>query len=139
MTLLETAMLLDCEHNFAFSPRAGTTFCNCFVSVFCAARGVRLPPVSANDQSKYLIVAEAWQRVGRDEAVTLANAHELVVASMQALPHGHISPLVESPDDDPSGCYVSAAGAHNFNCARIERSFGTMLPLFFHYTGVPNV
>lgn len=135
MTLFELAALLDVEHNAAFVPFGGRTWCNAYTSVFCGARGVRLPPVVADEQFTYLASSLDWQRVPKAEAVTRANAHELVVAAVQALPHGHIAPCVESPSEGPSGLYVSAAGAHNFIRAKLERSFGFLQPVFFHHVG----
>lgn len=134
MTLFEQAQLLDPEHNFAFMPRNNSTFCNCWTSVFCAARGIRLPPVSANEQFKWLSMhgePDGWRVIGPAEAVTRANTHQLVIAIATALPHGHVAPLVESPDDDPMSAYVSAAGAHNYTRTRLERSFGPLQPVFF--------
>ena len=131
MTNYQLAQLLDVEHNFAFAPREGASFCNCYASVFCAARGATLPPLKANEQMGWLAASQDWVSVGPAEAVTRVNALELVLAIAQALPHGHIAPLVESPDEDPMSAYVSAAGAHNYVRCKLERSFGPLKPTFF--------
>jgi hypothetical protein len=131
VTLYELAQLLDVEHNFAFCPRDGMTFCNDYAAVFCAARGVRLPPLKANEQKAYLAGSPAWVVIGREEAVTRANAQETVLAVVELQPHGHITPLVESPAEDPTGAYVSAAGARNDVRCRLEKQFGALKPTFF--------
>lgn len=136
MTLYELAQLLDVEHNFAFVPRDNSTFCNCFTSVFCAARGVRLPPLKANEQRVYLQSSPDWAAVTLAEAVTRANAGGLVVAVAELQPHGHITPLVESPDDDPAGAYVSAAGARNFVRCKLAATFGPYVPTPYAFVGV---
>lgn len=139
--LFDLATRLNVVQNFAFSPSngAGVTWCNCYTSVFCAARGVTLDPVIADDQlNKILSVSPDWTEIGHDEAVTRANAGEMVVAAasstMLGQRHGHITPLVESPTTDPTGCYVSAAGARNAIRCRLEQSFGTVMPRFFART-----
>lgn len=136
MTNFELAQLLDVENNFALLARDGLTFCNCYASLFCAARGVRLPPDVANKQLLYLMAHQGeWDLVVRPRAVELANASELVLAVAEHEMHGHIGPLVESLPADPAGAYVSAAGAHNFIRARLEASFGPLKPVFFHHRG----
>lgn len=131
MTLYETAQLLDVEHNFAFCPRDGMTFCNDYSAVFAAARGVRLPPIKANEQKKLLETSPEWVAIGHDEAVTRANAQQLVFAAITEDPHGHITPLVESPPEDPTGAYVSAAGVRNFIRCKLAATFGSHQPSFF--------
>ena len=138
MTLFELATLLDVTHNAALMPATGRTLCNAYASVFCAARGARLPPLLANEQLTFLQASPEWARIGRGEAVTRANAHELVVAAVAAVPHGHIAPVVESPDGDPMGCYVTAAGARNYVRCTVETSFGPMFPVYFVHQGATN-
>ncbi len=134
MTLYHLAQLLDVEHNFAFIPRGTETFCNDYASVFCAALGVRLPPIPASQQHSFLLGSTDWVTIGRAEAVTRANAGQLVLASVAMDPHGHIAPCVESPDSDPTGLYVSAAGARNAIRCKLEQSFGFLKPDFFTTT-----
>lgn len=131
MALYDLAVLLDVTENFAFTPRDNTTFCNCYSSVFCAARGVKLPPLKANDQRVYLQMSDEWSSIGYSEAVTRANAGELVLAAVNEAPHGHITPCVESPTEDPTHLYVSAAGARNAIRCKLEQSFGNLQPDFF--------
>lgn len=136
MTLYDFAVLLDVTHNFAFAPRNGLTWCNCYSSVFAAGRGVRLAPVKANDQHEALAVSADWKKIGYDEAVTRANASELVFASIVQPKDGHITPCVESPENDPTRLYVSAAGARNAIRCRLDQSFGDLSPDFFVFVGV---
>lgn len=131
MTLYELAQLLDVEHNFAFSPRDGMTFCNGYSSVFAAARGARVPPLKANEQKAFFETSPDWVSITRDEAITRANAGELVFAAVTQQPHGHITPLVESPPADPMCAYVSAAGVRNNVRCKLELQFGFLKPSFF--------
>jgi len=138
MTPYETAQLLDVENNFAFLPIDGRTYCNCYAAVFCAARGVRLPPDVANKQLLYLMSHQGeWELVSREQAhaIVNANADATVLAVAEQPIHGHIAGVVESPPEDPAGLYVSAAGAQNFKRARLEKSFGQLKPVFFHHRG----
>lgn len=146
MTLYELAQLLDVEHNAAFLPTAlyvdgaalPVTRCNDYAAVFCAARGARLPPLTANAQRGYLSTSPEWALVGRAEAVTRACAHETVLAIVEEQPHGHVAPLVESPPEDPESAYVSAAGARNFARCKLEQSFGMLNPSFYLFQGVSH-
>jgi hypothetical protein len=134
VTPYETADLLDVENNFAFLPIEGRTYCNCYASVFCAARGIRLPPELANEQLLHLIAhPEEWEQVTREMAHAIVNtdAGATVLAVAEHTEHGHIGALVESPPSDPTGLYVSAAGARNFKRAKLETSFGFLKPAFF--------
>lgn len=135
MTSYALAQLLDVEHNFAFIPRDNSTFCNCYTSAFYAARGIRLPPLKANEQKVFLESSPEWTRCEYAEAVTRANAGEDVVAVKDMAPHGHITPLVESPPEDPTHAYVSAAGARNYVRCRLDTSFGPFDPVFYFHQG----
>lgn len=135
MTSYELAQLLDVEHNFAFTARDNSTFCNCYTSAFYAARGIRLPPLKANEQKVFLGTSAEWTKCAIDEAVTRVNAGGDVVACITLIPHGHITPLVESPPEDPMGVYVSAAGARNFVRCKLAASFGPYSPVFYFHQG----
>lgn len=144
MTNFELALLLDVENNFALLPHVRVvdgkptpqlTFCNCYASVWCAARGAQLPPVLANKQLLYLrSKPDEWEEVSRERALELVNGAdrtELVLAVADAAVHGHIGACLESPPEDPKHLYVSAAGARNFRRAKLEASFGFLKPIFF--------
>ena len=133
--LYDLAVRLNVVANYAFCPRNGQTFCNDYASVFCAARGVVLPPVVADDQLGYLSTSPEWTEIGKLEAVTRANAGQLVLAVADSATlkqnHGHIVALVESPDTNPSGCFVTAAGARNAVRCPLDQQFGAIQPRFF--------
>lgn len=142
MTLFDLASLLDVEGNFAFLPHnrlidgkpVSVTLCNCYAVAFCAAHGAFLPIDVANKQALFLVAhPDRWESVTKERALDLANSHELVLAVAEHAPHGHIAPLVESPSNDTSHVYVSAAGARNYRRARLESSFGFLQPSFFHW------
>lgn len=145
MSPYETAQLVDVEHNFAFQPHRRIvddkptpllTFCNCAASVFCAARGIHLPPELANKQLLFLLERPAeWERVTRDRALELVNTDptETVLAVAEYAEHGHIGACVESPPEDRKSLYVTSAGARNFNRTRLESSFGFLKPVFFRH------
>lgn len=144
MTNFELAQLLDVENNFALLPHARfidgkptsrLTLCNCYASIYCAARGAKLPADLANKQLLYLRGHPAeWEPVSRERAHELVNSGdktELVLAVAEAPIHGHIGPCVESPPEDPKSLYVSAAGLRNFKRTKLESSFGFLTPVFF--------
>lgn len=143
MTNYELALFLDVENNFALLPHTRLvdgkeykcTLCNCYASIWCAARGAQLPPVLANKQLLYLRARpDEWEEVSRERALELVNGPdrtELVLAVAEAAVHGHIGACVESPPEDPKHLYVSAAGARNFKRTKLESSFGFLKPVFF--------
>ena len=123
--------------NFAFMPRDGMTFCNCYVSVLAAALRSPIPPRLANLQNAWLKSDEGrmagWMPVDSETARQRAALGYPTVASWRnpkdSLP-GHIALLVPPPQG-AIGIYVTAAGAENFVRAPVGRSFGVNQPDYF--------
>ncbi len=141
MTNFDLARLLDPEHTECFLPLDGKTHCNSLARVFCAARGVYLPAVVANQQHDFLAdPANGWKLftwLEASVAIGLApTGDQLVLASWKNPTggHGHIAAVVGlARDGRPLVC---AAGARNFNAGRLEDSFGLSIhpDFFFHPT-----
>lgn len=139
MNLYDLAVLLDVEHEPAFFPTTllvngaplPVTRCNSYARIFCAALGVPLAPMTANALRDFLSTSPDWTLISQSEAVTRANAHELVLAVIEEQPHGHVSAFVESPAEDPMGAYVSTAGGTNHIRCRLAQSFGNLSPSFY--------
>ena len=123
--------------NFAFHPRDGQTFCNCYVAVLTAALRAPIPPRLANLQNAWLKSDEGrmsgWMPVDSETARQRATLGYPTVASWRnpkdSLP-GHIALLVPAPQG-ATGIYVTAAGAENFVRAPVGRSFGVNVPEWF--------
>lgn len=143
MTPYEAAVLLDVEENFAFAPHTrlvdgkfqSVTLCNAYASVFCAVLDVELPPVMANKQYLWMMSHPAeWEPVTKADALRLVNEERAVVVAVAQHPeHGHIAGCVESPLDDLSHLYVTAAGMRCYRRTRLESSFGFLNPVFFRH------
>lgn len=119
------------------------TRCNSYAVVYCAAFNAPLPNAPANDQNDWLHSNEAkmggWAPCDALTAALRASLGYVVLASWKnPAGHGHIAAVVPAPVADPSGTYVSAAGAQNFVRARIEKSFGAIKPEFFTKSDVPT-
>lgn len=123
--------------NYAFMPRDGFTFCNCYVAVLTAALRAPIPPRLANLQHAWLSSDEGrmagWMPVDSETARARAALGYPTVASWRnpkdSMP-GHIALLVPAPQG-ATGVYVTAAGAENFVRAPIGRSFGLNRPDYF--------
>lgn len=126
-------------HNFAFAPRDGATYCNCYVAVLTAALRCPVPPRLANLQHSWLKSPEAllagWMPVDPETARQRAAMGYPTVAAWRNPRDdkpGHIALLVPAPQG-ATGLYVTAAGSENFIRAPIGRSFGNNKPdLFTH-------
>ncbi len=124
-------------HNYAFMPRDGKTFCNCYISVLGAALGAPIAPALANQQHDWLMSEEGrmagWSKVDADTARQRAQLGYPTVASWKnPKPDqpGHIALVVPAPTGVAS-LHVSAAGHENFIRAPIGRSFGGLTPDYF--------
>lgn len=124
-------------HNFAFCPREGMTFCNCYLSVLTAALRCPIPPILANLQHAWLLSDEGrmagWMPVDSETARARAQLGYPTVAAWPNPKHdkpGHVALVVPAPQG-AVGLYVSAAGAENFLRAPLGRSFGINKPDMF--------
>ncbi len=133
--LLGLAQLLDVEHVECFAPVDGRTHCNGYAKVFCAALGLELPAMKANDLHAWLSEpAHGWARTDAITAAHLAWEGQPVLAAWlnPTGGHGHIAVVVPGPTE--GHLFVSAAGSHNYVAAPLEKSFGLSLhPDFFTY------
>lgn len=123
--------------NYAFTPRDGLTFCNCYISVLTAALRCAIPPRLANLQNAWLKSNEGllagWMPVDVETARHRAALGYPTVASWSNPKHdapGHIALVVPSPPGVAS-MYISQAGTENFLRAPIGRGFGSIQPDFF--------
>lgn len=123
--------------NYAFAPRDGLTFCNCYVAVLTAALRCPIPPLLANLQNAWLKSDEGrmagWMPVDSETARARATLGYPTVASWANPRHdkpGHIALVVPAPQG-ATNIHVSAAGAENFVRAALGRSFGVNKPEFF--------
>lgn len=115
------------------------TKCNFAIVKLLGVLGIYLPQKLANEQNDWLNSQEAmslgWEEVGLvTDATTLANRGVVVVASWKnpSGGHGHIMLAVPSPAGHEDHLYVAGAGKDNFNCERVELSFGLSIqPEFF--------
>ncbi len=135
--LLALASDMAVTHNFAFSPRDGLTFCNCYVAVLTAALRCPILPCLANLQHAWLKSDEGrmagWMPVDSETARARAGLGYPTVASWRNPRDdkpGHIALLVPAPPG-ATGHYVTAAGSENFIRAALGRSFGVNRPDFF--------
>lgn len=133
-TVLSLISDMAVTHNFAFAPRDGATFCNCYVSVLTAALRCPIPPLLANLQHAWLTSEEGrmagWMPIDTETARQRAQLGYPTVAAWLNPKHdkpGHIALVVPAPAGVAS-LHVSAAGAENFVRAPIGRSFGTLQP-----------
>lgn len=136
---------IDVEHNVAFQPRDGLTFCNAYTNVVTSALGCPVPNRLANDQHDWLLSEPGqlagWGRIDSATASLRSSlGYPVVAAWRNPGGHGHIAPVVPAPAADPARLYVSAAGAENFVRCPLERSFGVHTPdLFTNRMGDTNV
>lgn len=124
-------------HNFAFTPRDGLTFCNCYVAVVTASLRCPIPPRLANLQNAWLKSDEGrmagWMPVDAETARARAQLGYPTVASWANPKHdapGHIALLVPAPQGVAS-IHISQAGTENFIRAPIGRGFGSLAPDYF--------
>lgn len=123
--------------NFAFTPRDGVTFCNCYVAVLTAALRCPIPPMLANLQYAWLKSDEGrmagWMPVDSETARARVELGYPTVAVWKNPHHdrpGHIALLVPAPKGVVS-IHITQAGASNFIRAPIGRGFGSLLVEFF--------
>lgn len=123
--------------NYAFMPREGLTYCNCYVAVLTAALRAAIPPRLANLQHAWLSSDEGrmagWMPVDAETARARATLGYPTVAAWRNPKDdkpGHIALLVPAPQG-ATGIYVTAAGAENFIRAPLGRSFGVNKPDFW--------
>lgn len=135
LTSLVTDMAVTA--NYAFAPRDGLTFCNCYVAVLTAALRAPIPPRLANLQHAWLKSDEGrmagWMPVDIETARQRAALGYPTVASWRNPRDdkpGHIALLVPAPPG-ASGAYVTAAGTENFIRTTVGRSFGVNQPDWF--------
>lgn len=89
--LLDAIHLAYSHPEYAPNPD-GTTHCNQFVSEVCHNYGFSgLEGLLANDIVKTLSSHVDWSEVSLEKAQDLANAGTLIVAGIQADPHGHVN------------------------------------------------
>ena len=136
-TYVATLATLDVEH--AESYRAGrlipgTTWCNLYLSDGCAALGVGMPFVLANDQCDWLHSPMAAQRgwvalVDSSSAKAAAELGQPTVAVWKNPgSHGHVAFVI--PSGRP-GIHISQAGRVNYASAPLSWGFGEHTPAFF--------
>lgn len=123
--------------NFAFHPRDGATFCNCYVAVLTAALRCPIPPLLANLQNIWLKSEEGrmagWMPVDELTASQRAALGYPTVPSWRNpidTSPGHIGLLMPAPSGSTK-LHVTAAGAQNFVRAPLTSSFGLHVPEFF--------
>lgn len=140
--LLQVVNLFAVSRNWAFLPKTvvlapgqevSQTFCNCYATAVCAALGVELPPLSANEQFDWLHSNEAklagWMgEVPEETARKAAALGHVAVAIMQEDGHGHIGVLVPPPVGQEAFTFVTAAGIHCFERTLLANSFGQRSP-----------
>ena len=136
---LEAAVLaIDPQESFSLQARDGVTLCNEAVRFMLAALGVKYPRAVANQHADWLQSAEAkadgWEELDPEPARVRAELGFPVVAVWKndSGGHGHEMLLTIAPDTGEGHIFVAGAGLRNFNCARIEESFGLSLhPRFY--------
>lgn len=120
------------------------TWCNCYVSAFCACFGAELPARLVGDQLQWLESpggggAAGWVKLAsREAARQRVEAGGLVLVITTAkIPHGHIAIGVPSPVHGEF--HVTAAGATNTRGMKLESSFGSYASELSFFEHLPPV
>jgi hypothetical protein len=128
--ILNVVAIINPAGNASLQPRDGLTFCNDAITQLTLPLGCAVPIALANQQHDWLTgepgKAAGWVLVDAETARQRAATGFPTVATWKNPTggHGHIMLVVPSPDADMGHLYVAGAGVKNFNCARIEDSFG---------------
>jgi hypothetical protein len=122
--------------NPAFEPRQGMTFCNQAVHSICEKMGYsKFKSLLANQMVALMKKSGEWKSIPMKDAQRLANEGCLVIAAIEARPHGHVA-VIRPGLSGHSGKWNMAVpkvinvGAQNFIAKGLNWAFHEIPEIF---------